>query len=82
MKTAISIPDDLFVSAEKTAKKLGIPRSQLFALALEEFIQNHSNESITDSLNKVYTKSTKVTETLASSLSVATLRRSLKNDTW
>ncbi|ABZ95431.1 ChpI protein [Leptospira biflexa serovar Patoc strain 'Patoc 1 (Ames)'] len=82
MKTAVSIPDDLFVSAEKTAKKLGIPRSQLFALALEEFIQNHSNESITDSLNKVYTKSTKETETLASSLSVATLRRSLKNDTW
>ncbi|TGM56147.1 ChpI protein [Leptospira biflexa] len=82
MKTAISIPDDLFVSAEKTAKKLGIPRSQLFALALEEFIQNHSNESITDSLNKVYTKSTQETETLASSLSVATLRRSLKNDTW
>ncbi|TGN17388.1 ChpI protein [Leptospira idonii] len=53
MKTAISIPDDLFILAEKTAKKLGIPRSQLFAKALEEFIQNHSKDYITARLNQV-----------------------------
>ncbi|WP_000844759.1 ribbon-helix-helix domain-containing protein, partial [Leptospira interrogans] len=50
MKTAISIPDELFRAAEKIAKKLGIPRSQLFAKALEEFIQSHSKESVTEKL--------------------------------
>jgi metal-responsive CopG/Arc/MetJ family transcriptional regulator len=44
MKAAISIPDDIFVSAEKMAKKLGIPRSRLFTRAMEEFLENHSKE--------------------------------------
>lgn len=82
MKTAISIPDDLFVSAENTAKKLGIPRSQLFAIALEEFIQNHSKEKITEKLNEVYPKSPNSTDNLISNLSVSALRKSLKNDAW
>ena len=51
MKTAISIPDELFVSAEKMAKKLGIPRSRLFTRAIEEFLENHSKEKITKKLN-------------------------------
>lgn len=82
MKTAISIPDDLFVSAEKTAKKLGIPRSQLFAKALEEFIQNHSKEKITEKLNEVYAKNIDATDHSILNISVSTLRRSLKNDSW
>lgn len=82
MKTAISIPDDLFISAEKTAKKLGIPRSQLFAKALEEFIQNHSKEKITEKLNEVYAKNIDATDHSILNISVSTLRRSLKNDSW
>ena len=54
MKTAVSIPDVLFDKAERTAKKLGIPRNKLFAKALEEFISNHQKENITEKLNKVY----------------------------
>lgn len=82
MKTAISIPDDLFVSAENTAKKLGIPRSQLFAKALEEFIQNHSKEKITEKLNEVYTNGAIKKDHSLSDASVAILRNSLKNDSW
>ncbi|MCG6142691.1 ChpI protein [Leptospira bourretii] len=82
MKTAISIPDDLFVSAENTAKKLGIPRSQLFAKALEEFIQNHSKEKITEKLNEVYAKNLYDSDKQISNISVSTLRKSLKNDAW
>jgi metal-responsive CopG/Arc/MetJ family transcriptional regulator len=54
MKTAISIPDKLFKLAEKTASRMGIPRSQLFARALEDYIQRNSNESITEKLNEIY----------------------------
>jgi mRNA interferase MazF len=38
MKTAISLSDTLYEKAEQTASYMGIPRSKLFALALEEFI--------------------------------------------
>lgn len=80
MKTAVSIPDELFERAEKTAQKMGIPRSQLFARALEEFISSRNSELITEKLNAVYPKegsSEKSDET-----SVDLLRRSLKDDAW
>jgi hypothetical protein len=54
MKTAISLPDSLYEAAEKTAQSMGLPRSQLFAKALEEFIQHHNSERITEKLNDVY----------------------------
>jgi len=82
MKTAISIPDELFVSAEKTAKKLGIPRSQLFAKALEEFIQTHSKENITQKLNEIYSNKLTKDDDSISNISVSKLRKSLKNDSW
>ncbi len=82
MKTAISIPDELFLSAENTAKKLGIPRSQLFAKALEEFIQNHSKEKITEKLNEVYSNNGNKIESTISNISVSNLRKSLQNDSW
>lgn len=82
MKTAISIPDELFKTAEKTAKKLGIPRSQLFAKALEEFIRSHSRESITEKLNRVYSSKSKETKNNITDLSVESLRKSLINDSW
>mgnify|MGYP006310565267 CR=1 FL=1 len=56
MKTAISIPDDLFISAERVSKQLGIPRSQLYAWALEEFLSHHSKEKILEKLNDIYEK--------------------------
>jgi metal-responsive CopG/Arc/MetJ family transcriptional regulator len=54
MKTAISLSDALYAAAERTAKSMGIPRSQLFAKALEEFIDRHRRERITEQLNEVY----------------------------
>ncbi|PJZ23905.1 ChpI protein [Leptospira hartskeerlii] len=82
MKTAVSIPDELFKTAEKTAKRLGIPRSQLFAKALEEFIEFHSKESVTESLNKIYRKGNDSSKENINNLSIELLRKSLKNDSW
>jgi len=56
MKTAISLPDTLYEDAEKTAKSMGIPRSQLFAKAVEEFINHHKKESITEKYNEIYSQ--------------------------
>ncbi len=54
MKTAISIPDNLFKKAEKTARKMGLSRSRFFTIAVEEFIENHNPSQITDKLNSIY----------------------------
>jgi len=54
MKTAISLPDDLFRSADALAARLGVSRSQLFATALAEYLAKHQTRKLTDRLNEVY----------------------------
>jgi metal-responsive CopG/Arc/MetJ family transcriptional regulator len=53
MKTAISLPDTLYEKAEQTASYMGIPRSQLFAMALKRFKINKRfcDINITDRCN-------------------------------
>jgi metal-responsive CopG/Arc/MetJ family transcriptional regulator len=53
MKTAISIPDDLFADAEELARELRKSRSRLYGDAVREYVARHSAESITDSLDRV-----------------------------
>jgi len=54
MKTAISIPDPLFEAAEQFAKRMGLTRSELYAVALQEYLQAHKREQITKQLDVVY----------------------------
>ena len=57
MKTAISIPDPIFQAAENMAKRLGMSRSELFSVAMSEYIDVHKYQDVTESLNKVYSQS-------------------------
>lgn len=54
MKTAISIPDPVFESAEALAGRLGISRSELYAKAVETYIQQHRSQGVTARLNEIY----------------------------
>ena len=54
MKTAISIRDKVFEAAERTAKDLGISRSELYTKAVGEFVERHADERVTERLNAVY----------------------------
>jgi metal-responsive CopG/Arc/MetJ family transcriptional regulator len=54
MKTAISIPDPLFQAAEQFAKRMGLSRSELYSVALQEYLQAHKREQITQQLDAVY----------------------------
>ena len=54
MKTAISIPDDLYVKAEELAERLEVSRSQLYARAIAELIERHSSTRIREKLDEVY----------------------------
>ena len=53
MKTAVSIPDDLFAAAEQLAERLGTSRSRLYALALEAYVARHSEDEVTAAINRV-----------------------------
>lgn len=54
MKTAISIPDQVFEAAESLAQRLGVSRSELYSVAVNEFINNNRNQGVTEKLDKVY----------------------------
>jgi metal-responsive CopG/Arc/MetJ family transcriptional regulator len=58
METAITLSDTLFEKAEQTAHYMGIPRSKLFAIAVEDYINRYNGEMITQKLNEVYEKNT------------------------
>ena len=54
MKTAVSIPDRVFESAEKLAARMGVSRSQLYATALASLVDRHREDLITSRLNEIY----------------------------
>jgi len=82
MKTAISLSDELFEKAEKTARYMGIPRSRLFVVALEDYIVKHNGEMITKKLNDVYEKINQDEFTRDLDVGLESLRNLTKNDTW
>jgi hypothetical protein len=54
VKTAVSIPDPVYVSAEKLAKRLGASRSKLYAAAPTSYLQKQNDGEITRKLDEVY----------------------------
>jgi metal-responsive CopG/Arc/MetJ family transcriptional regulator len=53
MKTAISVPDDIFADATKRAKDLGISRSEFVSRAVRRYLDELSRESLTAQINQV-----------------------------
>jgi len=54
MKTAISLPDDLFREVEELAKEQHFSRSEVFVVALREFLERRRSGQLLASLNKAY----------------------------
>jgi antitoxin MazE6 len=53
MKTAVSIPDEVFEGAERLARRTKRSRSRLFSDALREYLARHSPDKITEAMNAV-----------------------------
>ena len=51
MKVAVSIPDPVFAKADALAKQLKLPRSKIYARALDEFVERHSADRLTELAN-------------------------------
>ena len=78
MKTAISIPDPIFHSAEIMAHHLAISRSELFTKAISEYLEMHKYQDVTESLNQVYTE---LSSSLDEELTTMQLN-SIDKETW
>ncbi|HSY47377.1 MAG TPA: ribbon-helix-helix protein, CopG family [Thermoanaerobaculia bacterium] len=53
MKTAVSIPDDVFEKVERLARREKRPRSEVFSAALREYVARHSPDEVTEAINRV-----------------------------
>jgi metal-responsive CopG/Arc/MetJ family transcriptional regulator len=52
MKTAISIPDDVFEGAERLARRTKKSRSQLFSDAVKEYVARHAPDDVTEAMDR------------------------------
>ncbi len=53
MKTAVSLPDDLFADAERIARRLKKPRSRVYSEAIREYVARHDPDLVASKLNEV-----------------------------
>lgn len=56
MKTAISVPNDIFELSDKLAKKLKVSRSRIFAMGVEKLGEEFDDDEIIANVNKVCEK--------------------------
>ena len=78
MKTAISIPDTLFVAVERLAKQLGISRSELYAKAVKAYLEHNNQTGITEKLNTIYQDDEASLDPVLSEMQ----RKSIEHEQW
>ncbi len=56
MKTAISIPDEIFKKVDEVAKEYNYSRSELFTLAAKEFLEKIKYKRLLEAINDAYSE--------------------------
>jgi predicted transcriptional regulator len=54
MKTAVSIPDEIFKEIEKFAEEHNYSRSEVFVIAVKEFLEKLKSRQLLNTLNEVH----------------------------
>ena len=75
MKTAVSIPDDVFKGAERLARRTKKSRSQLFSDALREYVARHAEDEVTAAMDRVCAELGEPTDQFVSLSALRTLER-------
>ncbi len=76
MKTAISIPDDVFAEADELARRLKQSRSQLYSRAVREYVARHSADDVTAALDALYAQEDSALDEFGKAAAKRTLERS------
>ncbi|MCU0506120.1 MAG: ribbon-helix-helix protein, CopG family [Chloroflexi bacterium] len=53
MKTAVSVPDDLFAQVDRLARRSRRSRSEVYSAALREYVARHAPDEVTTGLDAV-----------------------------
>lgn len=53
MKTAVSVPDDVFEKVERFARRAHRSRSEVFSAALREYVARHAPDEVTEAMDRV-----------------------------
>jgi predicted transcriptional regulator len=78
MKTAISIPDEVFEGAERLARRTRRSRSRLYGDALKEYLARHAPDEVTEAMNRVCAEVGEAKDPFVS----AAARRILERSEW
>jgi metal-responsive CopG/Arc/MetJ family transcriptional regulator len=78
MKTAVSIPDEVFQVAERLARRTRKSRSQLFSDAIREYVARHAPDEVTEAMDRVCAELGRPADKFVSSAS----RRILERTEW
>jgi predicted transcriptional regulator len=81
IKTAISIQKALFKKAEDLARKMRVPRSRIYALALQDYIRRRENKNLLAQINAAHAEEPAPSEKRLRQKSKRTHRR-LVEDEW
>ncbi len=81
MKTAISLDGNLLQQADRTARAMGLSRSRLFSVALEEYLRRRQQELMIEQLNQVYSDQKQPGEARIAKAMKAKFRSTIK-DRW
>ncbi|MFK7600692.1 ChpI protein [Deinococcus sp. SM5_A1] len=75
MKTAVSLPDEVFDAAERFARERGLTRSALYAQAIGAFLEIHEIDPLTEAINRVADRTDTRLDPGLTELQRATLKR-------
>lgn len=78
MKTAVSIPDDVFGRVERFAKQARRSRSEVYSAALREYVDRHAPDEVTEAMDRVCAE----VETAPDTFIAAAGRRVLERNEW
>ena len=78
MKTAVSIPDELYQGAERLARRTKKSRSRLVSDALREYLARHAPDEVTDAMDRACAEAGGLRDQFAS----AAARRVLERTEW
>ena len=79
MKTAISLPDELFHAAERHREQQGKSRSQLYAEALSEYLVRHAPDHVTEAMDRALGE---LNQPAPEPFVTAAARRTLERSEW
>ncbi len=76
MKTAVSIPDEVYEGAERLARRTKKSRSRLFSEALREYLARHAPDEVTEAMNRACAQAGEAKDPFVSSAARRVLERS------